>query len=82
MPLMMGRGDQPSADLRRIFIRQLQIFGSTLGDFNEFNDLLGFVARTGLTPVIDSEYPLEQVHAALDRLESGAQFGKVALRIE
>lgn len=72
-------GDQPPADLRRIFIRQLQILGSTLGDFNEFRDLLGFVERTGLKPVIDSTYPLDQVHAALDRLESGAQLGKVAL---
>jgi NADPH:quinone reductase-like Zn-dependent oxidoreductase len=75
-------GDQPGADLRRIFVRQLQIFGSSLGSLGEFRDLLGFVERTGLRPVIDSEYPLDAVHAALDRLESGAQFGKVILRIE
>jgi NADPH:quinone reductase-like Zn-dependent oxidoreductase len=75
-------GDQPPADIRRIFIRQLKILGSTLGDFDEFRDLLQFVARTGLKPVIDSEYPLDEVHAALDRLESGRQFGKVALRID
>jgi NADPH:quinone reductase-like Zn-dependent oxidoreductase len=75
-------GDQPPADLRRIFIRQLEILGSTLGDFNEFRDLLGFVERTGLKPVIDTEYPLDQVHVALERLESGAQFGKLALRID
>jgi len=75
-------GDQPPADLRRIFIRQLQILGSTLGNFDEFRDLLDFVERTGLKPVIDSEYTLDQVHAALDRIESGAQFGKVALRID
>lgn len=74
-------GDQPGADLRRIFIRQLQIMGSTLGTLGEFSDLLGFVGRTGMRPVIDSEYPLDEVHAALTRLESGAQFGKVALRI-
>ncbi|MBW4046488.1 MAG: zinc-binding dehydrogenase [Proteobacteria bacterium] len=35
-----------------------------------------------LRPVIDSEYALDHGHAALDRLESGAQFGKVVLRIE
>jgi len=74
-------GDQPAADLRRIFIRQLQILGSTLGTLGEFRDLLGFVERTGLRPVIDSEFALDEVHAALDRLASGAQFGKVALRI-
>lgn len=75
-------GDQPGADLRRLFVRQLQIFGSSLGSLGEFRDLLSFVERTGLRPVIDSEYPLDDVHAALDRLESGAQFGKVVLRID
>ncbi|MCZ2406289.1 MAG: zinc-binding dehydrogenase [Burkholderiales bacterium] len=74
-------GDQPGADLRRLFVRQLQIFGSSLGSLGEFHALLGFVERTGLRPVIDSEFPLEEVHAALERLESGAQFGKVALHI-
>ena len=74
-------GDQPPADLRRIFIRQLQIFGSTLGNFDEFRDLLSLVARTGLRPVIDSEFPLDQTHAALSRLEAGEQFGKIAIHI-
>ena len=74
-------GDQPPADLRRIFIRQLQILGSTLGDLHEFADLLALVEATGLRPVIDSDYPLAQIHAALSRLESGEQFGKVALTI-
>lgn len=75
-------GDQPGADLRRLFVRQLQVFGSSLGSLGEFHDLLGFVARTGLRPVIDRTYALDDVHAALDRLESGAQFGKVVLRID
>jgi NADPH:quinone reductase-like Zn-dependent oxidoreductase len=75
-------GDQPPADLRRIFIRQLQILGSTLGDYCEFKDLLAFVARMGIVPVIDSVFPLEEIHAALNRLESGAQFGKIGVSLE
>ena len=74
-------GDQPPADIRRIFIRQLQILGSTMGDLGEFRDLLSLVQRTGLKPVIDSEHALDDVHGALDRLESGSQFGKVVIRI-
>jgi NADPH:quinone reductase-like Zn-dependent oxidoreductase len=72
-------GDQPSADLRRIFIRQLQILGSTHGDFGEFRDLLQWVERNKLQPVIDSEFSIDQIHAALARLESGQQFGKVGI---
>jgi NADPH:quinone reductase-like Zn-dependent oxidoreductase len=75
-------GDQPPADLRRIFIRQLQILGSTHGDFSEFRDLLTLVERSSLTPVIDSEFSIDQIHAALDRLESGQQFGKVSVRLQ
>ncbi|MDB5743140.1 MAG: Alcohol dehydrogenase, zinc-binding domain protein [Polaromonas sp.] len=74
-------GDQPPADIRRNFIRQLQIFGSTLGNFDEFRDLLSLTQRTGLRPVIDSEFPLEQTHVALSRLEAGGQFGKIAVHI-
>jgi NADPH:quinone reductase-like Zn-dependent oxidoreductase len=74
-------GDQPPADLRRIFIRQLQVLGSTMGDLGEFRDLLSLVQRSGLKPVIDSEYALDDVHAALDRLDSGRQFGKVVVNI-
>lgn len=74
-------GDQPSADLRRIFIRQLQIFGSTLGDLDEFRNLLALVRRTGLRPVISSTYPMADVHAALSELERGEQFGKIAISI-
>lgn len=72
-------GDQPPADIRRIFIRQLQILGSTFGDLSEFQDLLGFVERRGIVPVIDSEFGIERVHEALSRLESGQQFGKIGL---
>ena len=38
-------GDQPGADLRRLFIRQLQVLGSTLGSLHEMQDLLAFVTR-------------------------------------
>lgn len=74
-------GDQPPADLRRLFIRQLQIFGSTLGDLDEFSHLLALTQRAALRPVIDSRYSLGDVHAALDRLEAGSQFGKIAISI-
>lgn len=74
-------GDQPPADLRRVFIRQLQIFGSTLGDFDEFRNLLAVAARGQARPVIDSRYPLGELHAALSRLEAGEQFGKIAITL-
>jgi len=75
-------GDQPGADLRRMFIRQLQVLGSTLGTLGELADLLQACTTHRIVPVIDSLYPLDEVPAALSRLESAQQFGKVAIRIE
>ncbi|MEY2688228.1 MAG: hypothetical protein RL375_2426 [Pseudomonadota bacterium] len=72
-------GDQPPADLRRVFIRQLQVYGSTLGNPAEFAALLAWCEQGRVHPVIDRRYPLAELHAALDTLESGAQFGKLAI---
>jgi NADPH:quinone reductase-like Zn-dependent oxidoreductase len=74
-------GDQPGADLRRLFIRQLQVYGSTMGNPDELRRLIGFVQQHAIQPVIDSRYPLAEVPAALARLEAGAQFGKLAIEI-
>jgi NADPH:quinone reductase-like Zn-dependent oxidoreductase len=74
-------GDQPPADLRRIFIRQLQIFGSTLGNPDELSGVLEWCSQGRLRPPIDARYKLDETHAALSRLESGSQFGKTAIDI-
>ena len=47
----------------------------------EFRDLLAFVSQAKLVPVIDRVYALDDVTAALTRLESGAQFGKLVVGI-
>lgn len=75
-------GDQPGADLRRLFIRQVSVLGSTLGNEDEFAALLAVAERGLVQPVIDATYPLQDIHAAFDHLESGRQFGKIALAIE
>jgi len=74
-------GGAPSADIHRLFVRQLQIFGSSLGGYGEFADLLAFVGKHGIKPLVDSRFTLDQAHAALDRLETGDQFGKVIVDI-
>ena len=74
-------GDQPLADLRRIFIRQLQILGSTLGNLQEFKDLLAFCEQHHIRPVIDRVFSMAQVHEALDVMSRAEQFGKIALAL-
>jgi NADPH:quinone reductase-like Zn-dependent oxidoreductase len=72
-------GSNPPADLQRVFIRQLEIYGSTGGSIGEFRQLLDVFNRGLVRPIIDSTFAMADVRSALARLASGAQFGKVSL---
>ena len=74
-------GSNPSADLQRMFIRQLEVYGSTGGSLDEFRQVVALFARGAFTPVIDKRYALDDVHAAFDRLHAGEQFGKVVVTV-
>ncbi|MDH3448755.1 MAG: zinc-binding dehydrogenase, partial [Gammaproteobacteria bacterium] len=75
-------GPQPRADLQRVFIRQIQIFGSTLGTHDEFRALLTAVAQRQIVPLIDRCFDFAEAEQALDYLEQGRQFGKLTLRVD
>jgi NADPH:quinone reductase-like Zn-dependent oxidoreductase len=72
-------GPNPGADLQRVFYRQLDILGSTMGDRDELEALLRFLVVTGTRPVIDSELPLAQARDAFARMAAGEEFGKLIL---
>ncbi len=72
-------GSNPPADLQRVFIRQLEIYGSTGGSVGEFRQLLDVFNRGLVKPVIDCSFKMSDAPSALARLASGAQFGKVSL---
>ncbi|MBT2301933.1 zinc-binding dehydrogenase [Variovorax paradoxus] len=74
-------GSQPGADLQRMFIRQLEVYGSTGGSVEEFRRVVSLFGRGRLKPVIDRVVPLAQYQAAFDRLGNGEQFGKVVVSV-
>lgn len=75
-------GPNPPSDLQRVFIRQLQIFGSTLGTHDEFRALLDSVFAGQLSPVIDRSYEFADAARALDDLQHARQCGKLVLNID
>jgi NADPH:quinone reductase-like Zn-dependent oxidoreductase len=74
-------GSKAESDLRTLYWNQLTILGSTMGSAEDFRQMLRAVNANQLKPVIDKVYRLGQVRNALERLETGRQFGKIALRI-
>ena len=65
--------------LPTLFFRQHELIGSTMGAPEEFAALTAAVAA-GLEVHIDTELALDEYPAALERLEQGAQLGKIVLR--
>jgi NADPH:quinone reductase-like Zn-dependent oxidoreductase len=74
-------GTRPQTDLQRIFWNQLSVFGSTMGNRREFAEMLNFVRKRGVKPVIDQVFPLSDSAQAFSRMEEGKQFGKIVLRV-
>ena len=65
----------------KIFWKQLDILGSTMGNDEDFANMVQFVRDHKIKPVIDSVYPLEQAQQAIEKMERGEQFGKIVLKI-
>jgi NADPH2:quinone reductase len=74
-------GHSPPARLYRLWWKQLVVYGSTMGTPGDFESAYELI-RSGRARVhVDSVFPLAEAAKAHERLESGAQFGKVVLAI-
>jgi NADPH:quinone reductase-like Zn-dependent oxidoreductase len=74
-------GFDARVDLRYLFSKQWSVLGSFMGTLAELHQVLEFVFRGQLKPVIDRAYPLAKIRAAHERVERKEQFGKVVLRV-
>ena len=67
-------------NLMQLFQQQYKIFGSFGAPMRAIADGLKRI-EAGVTPVIDTELPMDRFSEALDRLESRKVFGKILVRI-
>jgi NADPH:quinone reductase-like Zn-dependent oxidoreductase len=73
-------GVKAEVNMPRLFFAQADLLGSTMGNAGEFEAVLDAISG-GLRPSVDSTHPLDEVAAALERLDHAEQFGKVTLRV-
>jgi NADPH:quinone reductase-like Zn-dependent oxidoreductase len=74
-------GPNPPANLHRIWWKQLDVLGSTMGKREDFEGAFDLVKSGRARPVIDKVLPLSEIRAAHDRLERGEQMGKIVLTV-
>ncbi len=81
--LTVGNSGGPKIEIdnRLIFGKHLSIVGSTMGTKADFATVMDLVFAGKLKPVLDRTFPLSEAAAAQERLEQGAQLGKITLAI-
>jgi zinc-binding alcohol dehydrogenase/oxidoreductase len=72
-------GNTVELSLPRLFFKQFEIIGSSMGSYQEFADLVRLVEQ-GLPITVDTVTPLADYEQALARLEAGEQLGKIVLQ--
>lgn len=67
--------------LRKIFWRQINLLGTTMGSPSDWAAMTAFVAQHAIKPVVSDVFPLERAEEAFARMERGEQFGKLVVTL-
>jgi NADPH:quinone reductase-like Zn-dependent oxidoreductase len=74
-------GPLTELDIRTLWRKQISLSGSTMASDEEFRAVMALLAQGRLRPVVDRVYPLSETRAAVEYLQSAAQFGKVVIEV-
>ncbi|MEO6131536.1 MAG: zinc-binding dehydrogenase [Saprospiraceae bacterium] len=66
---------------QRIFWKQLDILGSTMGSPQDFQRMIDLVNQYKIRPIISHTFSLEEANEAIALVGRGEQFGKVCINI-
>ena len=65
-----------------LIIKNANFHGIGTGNRDGYEALMAFVGAHGIRPVISECFPLKEIHAGLDALNTGSPFGKIVIDIE
>lgn len=76
------RGNPSSVVLRRMFWKQLNVLGSTMGSPQDFAAMVEFVGKYAIKPVVDRVFAMEDGEAAFRHMDEAMQCGKIVIRVQ
>ncbi|MFC0524496.1 zinc-binding dehydrogenase [Pontibacillus salicampi] len=74
-------GDEITMDIRKFFYGQFNLLGTTMGSHEEFQEMLAFVDKHQIRPIINRVFPLSAAKEGMTYLAQGHQLGKIAIEI-
>jgi NADPH:quinone reductase-like Zn-dependent oxidoreductase len=72
-------GPEVALDLRTLYLKDLQLFGCTVLDDGVFANLVGYIERGEIKPVVASVHPLNDIVAAQQEFLLKRHTGKIVL---
>ena len=67
-------------DLYRMFWNQVTLQGSTMGNDDEFANMIAFVSSKNIKPLVDSTRPFDEVISAFDDIAKSDKLGKLVVK--
>lgn len=72
-------GANVTLDLRDLYLKDLTLHGCTFHPPSVFADLIGYIEKGALTPLVAASYPLQDIHQAQEKFLAKDFVGKIAL---
>jgi D-arabinose 1-dehydrogenase-like Zn-dependent alcohol dehydrogenase len=76
----MTSGNDATVPVRMFYSKQVTMTGALLGTKAQLAELVNFMSRKKIRPVIDSVFELQDAKEAQKKMEAGAHAGKILLR--
>ncbi len=68
-------------DLYRMFWNQLSLLGATMGSDHEFNEMLAFVSKHQIRPLVDSIRPFTKIAESFGDITKPNKVGKIVFQV-
>lgn len=74
-------GPVVNLDLRTLYLNDLQLHGATVYEPQVFADLVGYIERGEVRPVVGGTYRLEDIHAAQEAFAAKRHIGSLVITV-
>jgi NADPH:quinone reductase-like Zn-dependent oxidoreductase len=68
-------------DLRTLYLKDLRLLGCTIPDAEVFGNLVGYIERGEIRPLVSATFPLSEIGAAQETFMTKSHTGKIVLVI-
>lgn len=75
-------GPNPETEIRLIFVRQLEVIGSTQNTRKDFAEIMNYIWDGTVEPIVQSIYDFEDYQQAFEKMSDRELYGKVIISQE